>query len=209
MPPSPTKTKVSRYTHKRCIVCAADDTSKGISETIKDEESFGKLMKFFWEGLSVEVKPLDALKHEFCEDCSVKIIEFYDTNEVLMQLEKHLRSLQKSLILGCNQGITKLKEGGHPLLPVHKNLFEKWGNGFKSEEEGDDESKNGKSKAILTYLEEDAEKNGNGEAKPGTSKRTPSPRKRPTRAAAAKKTPARNDSSTSESEFDLSDEMDD
>jgi len=72
----------------------------------------------------VEVKPLDSMKHEFCEPCQTKIIEFYDTNQVLVQLEKHLRNLQKTLIRTCVGGIEKLKEDGHPLLPVHKNLFE-------------------------------------------------------------------------------------
>ena len=114
-------TEKEHYTHKRCIICSTEETSKNIC---RDKESYDKLMKFFWEGLSVDMKPMEYKNHEFCHECCSKIVEFYDTNEVLVKLEKHMRTLQKTLIRSSVQNVQKLKSDGHPLLRVHKSLFE-------------------------------------------------------------------------------------
>ena len=103
----------------RCISCAGE-----ASTNIVRDENFGKVMRFYWEGLSVDVKPKESKSHELCADCWDDMVEFYDTNDVLVLMEKHLSSLQKTLIGQSLKGIEKLKTSGLPLLPVHKLVVE-------------------------------------------------------------------------------------
>jgi hypothetical protein len=104
---------------KRCIACAAEATN-----AIVRDENFEKVMRFYWEGMSIDVKPKELKIHDLCGSCFDSLVEFYDTNDVLVLLEKHLRTLQKSLISQAVKGIETLTKDGLPLLHVHKKMSE-------------------------------------------------------------------------------------
>jgi len=117
--PSKTSEPDTAAASKRCVACAGEASAK-----IVRDANFEKVMRFYWDGLSVDVKPNDMKTQELCGTCWDGLVEFYDTNDVLVLMESHLRKLQKSLITQAVKGIETLKKDGQPLLNVHKLVTE-------------------------------------------------------------------------------------
>jgi len=119
---------------KICIICSAEASNK-----IVRDANFDKVMQFYVEGLCIDVKPSEYSKFELCATCFEGVVEFYDTNDVLILLENHLKTLRKGLISQTLGGITRLKGDGTPLHPVHFKVVQKYGDSIQPEDEKPDE----------------------------------------------------------------------
>ena len=104
----------------RCISCAGE-----ASTNIVRDENFGKVMRFYWEILSVDVKPKESKSHDLCAECWNDMVEFYDVNELHVLIGKHLSSQQKTFIGKSLKGIKKL---GY--IPLCQKRSTKKGLGF-------------------------------------------------------------------------------
>jgi len=119
---------------KICIVCSLEASNK-----IVRDENFEKVMQFYVEGLCIDVKPSEYSKFELCANCFEQVVEFYDTNDVLILLENHLKKLRKGLISQQLAGILRLKDEGLTLHPAHLKVTQKFGDTVDNKDDKPDE----------------------------------------------------------------------
>ena len=105
---------------EQCSICCVEPVSNAI---VKDR-IYDALIKFYFESVDVDVKPAEFRKQSLCTKCFDMLVEFYDTNDILVILGREFNLAKQRLLSTVEKGIESCREHKKPLTPTQQTILD-------------------------------------------------------------------------------------
>lgn len=102
---------------KLCIICG-----KGASSKLVKDSNFDAMMQLYWCTLGVDVKPEACKKTDLCNACFDKVVNFFETNDIIVYFETYFKSLRLELLKKTMKGIAAWENEGRTLERVQQEV---------------------------------------------------------------------------------------